>query len=64
MGNEKITIVDVTGDGDVRFPISGHRFKQDHIWATETRRYDCTERSDWASDNGIKYQFCTFTLAQ
>jgi dihydrofolate reductase len=56
-----ITIVNIDGDGDVRFPVDGRRFTQDEVNVSDTLKYNCTRRSEWFEENGIKYQFTKFT---
>lgn len=52
-----ITIIDTVTPADVFFPIKGERFLQDTV-----DDYRIQARSEWMEENGLKFQFATFTL--
>lgn len=55
-----ITIVNMDVEGDVRFPISGSRFKEDYVLTQSGQRYVCEKRSGWMTENGVEFQFTEF----
>jgi dihydrofolate reductase len=55
-----ITIIDQEVEGDVRFPIPGHSFKENMICTQQGAKYVCKTRSAWFEDGGYKIQFTRF----
>jgi dihydrofolate reductase len=59
-----ITIVHQEFKGDVRFPVSGDRFKDDIIHMQNGDRYVCRKRSGILEENDTKFQFTEFELLE
>ena len=57
-----ITIVKLSPDADVRFPIPGERFLADTVITQTGARYDCVYRSSLMKENDIEYQFTQFRI--
>lgn len=57
--NIHITLVNTESTGDVRFPMEGRRFKNDHF-ALGSLIYDEVERSEMMSEGGLDFQFTKF----
>jgi len=55
-----LTIVKTDAQGDVRFPIEGHRLTRDEFSTFDGTRYTAKERSEWMEENEISFQFVTF----
>lgn len=58
-----ITIVKMTPEGDVRFPIAGRRFMQDEVTTSTGLKYNCISRSEWQKENEIEFQYTVFRLS-
>src|SRR5690606_34316974 len=54
-----ITVVNMNGIGDVRFPIIGQRFKNDHF-VVDSTIYREEDRSAIMRENEIEFQFTMF----
>lgn len=56
-----MTIVRMDAQGDVRFPIAGSRLLYDNFVTVDGALYTAQDRSEWKNENGIEYQYVTFT---
>jgi dihydrofolate reductase len=57
-----ITIVKFNAIGDVRFPIEGHRFLEDMVYTSASKKYKCVHRAAWMKENDFEFQFTEFRL--
>lgn len=60
--NIYITIVNLSPEGDVKFPIDGDHFNDDVV-EFNGHRYECKSRSEWNRYGTTEYQFTRFERA-